>query len=251
MDQLQDIVLEGRPTQLTVLDASWQLCEESMDETSPRQARAYLYLKRIMDLTIALITCVLLLPVMALIAIAIKLDSPGPVLFIQKRVGYDGATGEPKLIKVYKFRTMRHRADEALHRAYVTTLIRSNASAVTGQESLKLARDPRITTVGRVLRKTSLDELPQLFNVLRGNMSLVGPRPAMAYEVAAYAEWHKGRLNALPGMTGWWQVMGRNRVSFDEMVCMDLYYIQHRSLALDLKILLLTPLAVVSTRGAG
>jgi lipopolysaccharide/colanic/teichoic acid biosynthesis glycosyltransferase len=251
MDQLQEIVLETHAVQLAVLDAGWQVCEESMREPLSRQTRTYLYLKRIMDFVIALITCILLLPIMALIAAAIKLDSRGPVLFIQERVGYDGATGEPKLIRVYKFRTMRYRADEAIHRAYVTALIRSNASALTGQASLKMARDPRITRVGRVLRKTSLDELPQLFNVLRGTMSLVGPRPAMAYEVAAYEAWHKGRLMALPGMTGWWQVMGRNRVSFDEMVCMDIYYIQHRSLALDLKILFLTPLAVVSTRGAG
>ncbi len=114
-----------------------------------------------------------------------------------------------------------------------------------------MANDPRITRVGRWLRKSSLDELPQLINVMLGEMSLVGPRPALAYEVEMYEEWHMGRLKALPGMTGWWQVTGRNQVSFDDMVCMDIYYIEHSSLGLDLKFLLLTPLAVFAARGAG
>ncbi len=225
------------------------MCEDSTEAV--REDRLYLRLKRLMDLFIGGVAFVVLSPIMALIALAIKLDSRGPVLFVQERVGYDPRTGQPRVIRVYKFRTMRYRADESVHRDYVTGLIKNKTRHVHGQGSLKMARDPRITRAGGILRKTSLDELPQLINVLMGNMSLIGPRPALPYEVAAYDEWHRGRLQALPGMTGWWQVRGRNRVSFDEMVCMDLYYIQHRSLALDLKILVLTPFAVLSTQGAG
>jgi lipopolysaccharide/colanic/teichoic acid biosynthesis glycosyltransferase len=117
--------------------------------------------------------------------------------------------------------------------------------------SLKMAGDPRITRVGRLIRKTSLDELPQLFNVLRGEMSLVGPRPPLPYEVELYQDWHRRRLETLPGITGWWQVKGRNRVSFDEMVRMDLHYMERWSFWFDFHILLLTPWAVVSGRGAG
>jgi lipopolysaccharide/colanic/teichoic acid biosynthesis glycosyltransferase len=120
-----------------------------------------------------------------------------------------------------------------------------------GPASLKLASDPRVTRVGALIRKTSLDELPQLFNVLRGDMSLVGSRPPIAYEVALYQDWHKRRLAAPPGMTGLWQVRGRNRVSFDEMVRMDLDYIEHQSFWLDLQLLIQTPLAVVGGHGAG
>ena len=121
----------------------------------------------------------------------------------------------------------------------------------SGPSSLKLAHDPRITRVGRVIRKLSIDELPQLVNVLRGEMSLVGPRPGLPYELAMYQEWQKRRLEALPGLTGWWQVKGRNRVSFDEMVRMDLYYMDHSSFWLDVRILLLTPWAALSGKGAG
>ena len=147
---------------------------------------------------------------------------------------------------------MRVNCDDTLHRAHVAKLIHENTTVSGGQPSLKLAGDPRITGLGRLLRRTSLDELPQLFNVLKGDMSLVGPRPALPYEVALYKEWHRQRLLCVPGITGWWQVKGRCRVSFDEMVEMDIWYIEHRSLALDLKILfLLTPWAVISGKGAG
>ncbi|MEP7359203.1 MAG: sugar transferase, partial [Anaerolineales bacterium] len=146
-------------------------------------------------------------------------------------------------------------ADAALHREHVTRLIQQNVDPsempANGAASLKLAVDPRVTRVGAIIRKTSLDELPQLFNVLRGDMSLVGPRPPIAYEVELYQDWHKRRLAAPPGMTGLWQVRGRNRVSFEEMVRMDLEYIEHQSLWLDLQLLAQTPLAVISGGGAG
>jgi lipopolysaccharide/colanic/teichoic acid biosynthesis glycosyltransferase len=150
---------------------------------------------------------------------------------------------------------MRADSDESAHKAHVQRLIELNLSpeelAADGQSSLKMERDPRITRVGAFIRKTSIDELPQLFNVLRGDMSLVGPRPALPYEAELYQEWHKRRFEALPGMTGWWQVKGRNRVSFDEMVRMDLHYIDHTSVWLDLRLLLQTPWAVISGKGAG
>jgi lipopolysaccharide/colanic/teichoic acid biosynthesis glycosyltransferase len=147
---------------------------------------------------------------------------------------------------------MRVNCDDALHRNYVAKLIQENTGVSGGQGTLKLVADPRITGLGRLLRRTSLDELPQLFNVLKGDMSLVGPRPALPYEVELYTERHRQRLYCVPGITGWWQVKGRSRVSFDEMVGMDVWYIHHRSLLLDLKIIFwLTPWAVISGKGAG
>jgi lipopolysaccharide/colanic/teichoic acid biosynthesis glycosyltransferase len=197
-------------------------------------------------------TLVLILasPLMLLIAILIKLDSPGPVFYKQKRIGENRI---PFLI--YKFRSMRIDTDENFHKAHVTRLIRENISPqqLTGRKggSLKIKKDPRITRVGHLIRKTSLDELPQLFNVLRGEMSLVGPRPPLPYEFEIYQEWHMHRLNAPPGITGLWQVKARNQVSFDEMVRMDLEYINNYSLWLDIKLIVQTPWALISTKGAG
>ena len=202
-------------------------------------------------MAISLIALVTLAPLFAVIAILIKLDSEGPVFFIQERVGFDPATGEVKSFSCFKFRSMRNRADTALHQAHMARLIQGRQDPLPAGSSAKMSRDPRITRVGHVLRHTSLDELPQLINVVRGEMSIVGPRPALPYEVAMYQEWHRGRLLAVPGLTGWWQVRGRNQVRFDEAVSMDLFYVQNRSLWLDIKIMLLTPWAVISGRGAG
>ena len=145
--------------------------------------------------------------------------------------------------------------DPGVHQAHVTRLKTQNLKpeSLAGGKfgTLKLENDSRITCVGRFLRKTSLDEFPQLINVLQGNMSLVGPRPPLAYEVELYQDWHKRRFEAPPGLTGLWQVKGRNRVSFDEMVRLDLEYIQNQSLWLDIKILVQTPWAMISARGAG
>jgi lipopolysaccharide/colanic/teichoic acid biosynthesis glycosyltransferase len=152
-----------------------------------------------------------------------------------------------------KFRTMKVDADAALHREYVTSFINAKAQSQqsAGQPLFKIANDPRVTRVGRVLRKTSLDELPQLWNVLRGEMSLVGPRPALPYELEQYKPWHCRRvLEAKPGITGLWQVVGRSRTTFDEMVRLDLRYAKTCSLWNDLKILAATPAAVFSGKGA-
>lgn len=141
--------------------------------------------------------------------------------------------------------------NDAIHREYVKKLIQENTSLAQGTSSLKLERDPRITRVGHFIRKTSLDELPQFFNVLRGEMSLVGPRPPIPYEVEVYQKWHTRRFEAIPGITGMWQVHGRNRVSFDEMVRMDIDYIERQSLWLDIKLLIQTPFVLLTGRGAG
>lgn len=194
-------------------------------------------LKRAMDITLAGLVLLLGSPLWLLIALAIKLDSRGPVLFKQERLGYEG---EPFLL--YKFRSMHNRAEKALPH------LRSK-SDVSGP-MFKLKDDPRRTRVGKFLRKTSLDEIPQLLNVLKGDMSLVGPRPPLASEVAQYEEWEKGRLEIRPGMTGLWQVRGRSELDFDEMVLLDLYYIENWSLRLDLQILLQTIPAVLFSRGA-
>jgi lipopolysaccharide/colanic/teichoic acid biosynthesis glycosyltransferase len=184
------------------------------------------------------------------IALCISLDSRGPVLFRQKRVGKGGHE-----FICYKFRTMYHDADPEIHRRYVQSLIRNQApDGYTGNEKTapiyKLQKDPRITRVGAFLRRASLDELSQLFNVVKGEMSLVGPRPPLPYEVQEYQDWHLARLAVLPGITGLWQVRGRSKVTFDDMVRMDIEYIARQSLWLDMKILLLTIPAVFGGQGA-
>ncbi len=194
-------------------------------------------LKRGLDITIAGLVLLLGLPFWLLVALAIKLDSRGPVLFKQERLGYQGS---PFLL--YKFRSMHTRADSAL-----ASLRSKNEMS---DPLFKLKDDPRRTRVGKIIRKTSIDEIPQLLNVLKGDMSLVGPRPPLASEVAQYEEWEKGRLEVRPGMTGLWQVRGRSELDFDEMVLLDLYYIENWSLRLDLQILLQTIPAVLFSRGA-
>jgi len=195
-------------------------------------------LKRTFDLIVAAVTIVLLFPMWLVIALLIKLDSTGPVFYTQERVGMDG-----RLFLLYKFRTMKAGADPELHREYQKAFIAGRAEANIGNDNkptYKLLADPRITRIGKLLRRTSLDEVPQLLNVLLGDMSIVGPRPPIPYEVEAYELWHRKRLDMKPGITGLWQVSGRNRLKFDEMVRMDLYYIENWSLLLDLKITLQT-----------
>jgi lipopolysaccharide/colanic/teichoic acid biosynthesis glycosyltransferase len=192
----------------------------------------------------------LLSPVLAAIAVAIKLTSKGPVIFEQYRLGQFGTR-----FKCLKFRTMYTNNDSKIHREYVQNFIAGQAKAAgsTGNEPAiyKLTNDPRVTAVGRFLRKTSLDEFPQFLNVLLGEMSLVGPRPPVPYEFEMYDHWHRRRVLELkPGVTGLWQVNGRSRTCFDDMVRLDLRYSQTWSLWLDLKILLATPLAVVAGNGA-
>lgn len=209
-----------------------------------------LTVKRLMDITGSLVGLILCLPLLVMIAIAIKLTSSGPVLFRQVRLGQGG-----KKFTFLKFRSMYANNDPKIHEEYVKKFIVGAAgteqAAGSEQKLYKLTADPRITPVGRFLRNTSLDELPQFLNVLRGEMSLVGPRPPVVYEFERYDLWHKQRLLAVrPGITGLWQVDGRSRVKFDEMVRLDIRYARYWSLWLDIKILLQTPQAVFSGNGA-
>jgi lipopolysaccharide/colanic/teichoic acid biosynthesis glycosyltransferase len=201
--------------------------------------------RRLLDVVVAGTIVVLLSPLLIALAIAIRLDSPGPALFRQRRVGYGR-----REFTVFKFRSMRSGADPRGHRDYVTALIQGK-EADGGRENLyKLAVDDRITPVGRRIRRWSLDELPQLFNVIAGDMSLVGPRPAIPYEVAEYPRWYLDRFDVKPGLTGLWQVSGRNERTYEEMVRLDIEYAERRSLLLDLSILARTPLTVLARRGA-
>ena len=205
--------------------------------------------KRGMDIAGSAFALVVLLPLLALVALAIKLTSKGPVLFSQERLGQYG-----KKFRVLKFRSMRKDCDSKIHQEYVSRFIAGQVSAANAGGSattFKIQKDPRITPIGGILRKTSLDELPQFWNVLMGEMSLVGPRPPLEYEFKAYDTWHRRRvLEIKPGITGLWQVEGRSRTQFDDMVRLDLKYARGWSLWLDLKILLRTPAAVVSGDGA-
>lgn len=214
-----------------------------------RQRRFSDWIKRAVDVVTGLALLLGLAPLLFLIATLVRLTSPGPALFRQPRLGDMG-----KPFQVLKFRTMHLDAAENLHYKFVTKFIKESGRVRTpakGQR-FKLTNDPRITPLGRLLRKTSLDELPQIWNVLRGEMSLVGPRPPIPYEVEQYAPWQLRRiLEAKPGITGLWQVMGRSRTTFDEMVRLDLRYARTRSLWTDLWILLRTPKAVLSGNGAG
>ncbi len=205
------------------------------------QARKFVtVVKRAMDVAGSVAALVVFSPLFLLIAAAVKLSSPGPVFFRQKRVGQHGVP-----FVFLKFRSMRVGGDSSIHKDYVVKLIAGQAerkSDGNGEGVYKLTDDPRITRVGAFIRRTSLDEIPQFFNVLKGQMSLVGPRPAIPYEVEAYDIWHRRRvLEAKPGITGLWQINGRSRVKFDEMVRLDLRYARSWSLWMDIKILLRTP----------
>jgi lipopolysaccharide/colanic/teichoic acid biosynthesis glycosyltransferase len=218
-----------------------------LHETTPK--RLPRLAKRVMDIGGSSLALLFFLPLFAAVAIAIKLTSKGPVLFCQQRLGQYG-----RKFNFLKFRSMGVHNDAAIHREYVKRFIANangGSQASQGQSPYKLTADPRVTPIGRFLRKTSLDELPQFLNVLLGDMSLVGPRPPVPYEVESYHVWHRTRLLAAkPGITGLWQIEGRSRVKFDDMVRMDLRYATSWSLWLDIKILLRTPRAVFSANGA-
>ncbi len=207
------------------------------------------FLKRASDIFISASVLAILSPLLLTISVLIRLDSKGRILFRQERVGMDG-----RKFLCFKFRTMFADADETFHREYYKKNIEGDAGANSGDEENpvygKPANDSRVTRIGRILRRTSLDEIPQLINVLVGDMSIVGPRPPIPYEVEEYDLWHRKRLEMKPGVTGLWQVSGRNRLTFEEMVRRDLYYIENWSLWLDLKIILLTLPAVFRGDGA-
>jgi len=214
----------------------------------------YQVLKRVMDLLFCILLAPFLAPVMLCCAILIRLDSPGPAIFVQDRIGKDG-----KLFKIYKFRTMRHNLDNSKHREMMQKFVQGQVgdgekSGSGREETAKLYKPfqaSEVTRVGRILRKTSLDELPQVLNILKGEMSLIGPRPNVPWEVEAYQSWHYERLEVLPGITGLAQVRGRSSISFDRIVQYDIEYVQNQSLVLDLKIIWQTFFAIVLRDGAG
>jgi lipopolysaccharide/colanic/teichoic acid biosynthesis glycosyltransferase len=203
-------------------------------------------LRRAVDVVIASALLLVLLPFLLLIALAIRLGSPGPAVFRQRRVGLD-----MRPFTLAKFRTMRDGCDEHLHREYVSALISGGSEGAPhgGENLYKLAFDDRLTGLGRVLRRFSIDELPQLWNVVRGEMSLVGPRPVIPYEVEEYPAWYHARFAVKPGLTGLWQVNGRNEKTYEEMVLLDIEYVRTRHLSLDARILAKTLWVVVRARG--
>lgn len=216
-----------------------------------RDKRVSLFFKRLMDLAGGITALILFAPLFLIIPVLIKTTSRGPVLFRQERVGRRGTK-----FMFLKFRSMYTNNDDSCHRDFIRKFITENKGNNTGGDGggatvYKIQDDPRVTPLGRILRKTSLDELPQFINVLKGEMSLVGPRPAIPYECHDYDTWHRHRLLSVkPGITGLWQVMGRSSTSFDEMVRLDLRYIREWSLWLDIKLVLLTPWAVLRGKGA-
>ena len=197
--------------------------------------------KRALDLFCILLTAPVWLPVMAVLGILIKVVSPGPALFRQERIGYLG-----RRFTIFKFRTMRVNADTGVHQGHLHRLMDSNAPMV----KLDASGDPRLIPSGLMLRSLGLDELPQIFNVIRGEMSLVGPRPCVPYEYENYTPHHRRRLEAVPGLTGLWQVSGKNRTTFEEMINLDIKYATHKTLFMDLKIIFKTVPAIMSqTKG--
>ncbi|MBX3062084.1 MAG: sugar transferase [Anaerolineae bacterium] len=225
--------------------------------------RAYLIAKRWFDIVVSATAILFLAPLMLAIMVAVKLDSEGPAVYSQERIGsrIRGKGGkrswEAKAFTIYKFRTMKKGNSSSQHKAFVQALIKGDTATleaingkVSSEDKYKIKNDSRVTRIGKILRKTSLDELPQLFNVLKGDMSLVGPRPALAYEVDVYAPHHLRRLEAKPGFTGWWQVKARSSVDFETMVQLDTWYAENANLWLDLKILVMTPLSVIKGKGA-
>lgn len=202
--------------------------------------------KRILDVIASSIILIALIPLYLLIVLLIKIDSKGPAIFKQRRIGEKGSE-----FTMYKLRTMRTNSDAKVHRDYMTKLIRCGGDDLRGDSGcFKLERDLRVTRLGCFLRKTSIDELPQIINVLKGEMSLVGPRPALPYEVEMYEPWHTNRLLVRPGITGLWQVSGRSEKSFDEMVELDLAYVENWSLLTDARIIFKTIFVVIDRQGA-
>ena len=203
------------------------------------------FAKRLLDIIVSALAISLLLPVFVVLGMVICLDSPGPALFRQRRVGQHG-----KLFTCLKFRTLYHNANEEVHRQAIRRLWAGERLSADPNSPYKLTEDSRVSRVGRWLRRTSLDELPQLFNVLRGEMSLVGPRPAIPYELEHFQEWHHERHDVKPGITGAWQVGGRGRLNLEDMLKLDVEYARTWSIWTDLKLIVLTIPFVVRGGGA-
>lgn len=238
---------------------------QAIRATERQDAKAlYFALKRAFDVVVVSLSLIFLLPLMLVMAILIKLDSPGAAIYRQeritakRRVRNGAVVWDETPFTIYKFRTMKADAKSTLHRQFIEAYIAGDEKRMVELQSAqkaaeakyKIMDDPRVTKVGKFLRKTSLDELPQLWNVLLGEMSLVGPRPPIPYEVELYLYHHRDRLKTIPGMTGLWQVKGRSSTSFEEMVRLDIEYIQDQSLAMDLKIIFGTVTAVLAAKGA-
>jgi undecaprenyl-phosphate galactose phosphotransferase len=203
-------------------------------------------IKHSVDALITLPMFILQLPLFLLIALAVKLESPGPVFYRAQAVGKNG-----RVFTMYKFRSMRVDSGNEIHKDYVTKLIKGEIENGKDEDKpLKITDDPRVTRVGNILRKLSLDELPQLINVIKGDMSLVGPRPCLPYEFEVYQDWYKRRVSVRAGISGLWQVTGRSEVSFEDMILLDLYYIYNRSLVMDFNILFETIFVVLGKKGA-
>lgn len=252
--------------QLNQIHISFHFFPEDWDDHKPRRSsdlvlypdlvqqiamrKAPHLIKRSVDIIGGLLALIFLSPLFILISVLIKLTSKGPIIFAQERVGQYGVR-----FRFLKFRSMFSKNDPSIHAQFVKRFIAGEGADTRAEETqdrvFKLTADPRVTPIGKFLRKTSLDELPQFWNVLRGEMSLVGPRPPIPYEVESYDVWHRRRfLEARPGITGLWQVYGRSRTTFDEMVRMDLRYAKSRSLWLDFKIMVQTPHAMLNGKGA-
>lgn len=264
--QLQNVqpVAGGKQTGVnanTYHNADVDLSAEGLVLTENRPI--YFLMKRVLDVTLASLALLLIWPLMLALMFFVKLDSPGSAFFAQKRVGVrrrhlnGNVYWERTHFTCYKFRSMRIDADQNLHRKFVEAYIAGDDARMAsvqpdknGKTKYKLNGDPRITKMGNFLRKTSLDELPQLWNVLNGELSLVGPRPAIPYELENYSSWHMRRFEAIQGMTGLWQVKGRGELGFNDMVELDVEYTEKQSFWMDLKILLGTIPAVLLNRGA-
>lgn len=202
------------------------------------KVKIYIVIKRVIDVILSIIGLIVLLPVFLILAIAIKLDSKGPIFFTHKRVGKNG-----KLFKMYKFRTMHENAEEMIKNF-------TEEQMKEWKENYKLTNDPRITKVGKILRKTSLDELPQILNILRGELSIIGPRPVIGEELEKYGENKEKFLSVMPGLTGYWAANGRSDTSYEERMKMELYYVENISFKLDVKIFFKTIISVIKREGA-
>ena len=221
-------------------EASIELIQENFKVKTDIKTFIYNYIKRMFDISISLLSIIFLAPIFLIISIMIKLDSKGKVIYKHKRIDKNG-----KYIYLYKFRTMYTNSKEILEE-----LLKNPEIKKEWEENFKLENDPRITKVGKFLRRTSLDELPQLLNILTGDMSIVGPRPVVDDEISKYGIYKAKFLSVTPGLTGWWACNGRSCTSYDERIKLELYYVEHRSIALDIKTLFKTVKAVVKGHGA-
>lgn len=213
-------------------------CTQDTTYALTKDYKLYCTLKRSLDIILGILAIVLLSPLMIIVSIAIKLNSKGSVIFKQKRVGLNG-----KYFNIYKFRTMVCNAEDTLKKL-------TEEQKREFEKNFKLENDPRITSIGKILRKTSLDELPQLLNIVYGNMSIVGPRPIVQKEIYKYGKYTKKLFSVKPGLTGMWQANGRSSTSYHQRIRMDMYYIDNRSLWMDFKIIVKTAMSVLKREGA-